>query len=315
MELRTLRYFIAVHEAGSVHSAAAEVHVAQPSLSRQIRALERELGFALFQRTPRGVTLTSAGKAYLPVARDLILRAERAEAAARAIRSGGVTALTVVAASTTITDVVSPFVASADTAGVIANAIEAHPEGVYAILERGDADFAIGTLAPPDNYESFVLGRAYVWAMLPPTHELAGLEHVDLAELTKYPLIVMDRAHRARQLFDDMVADAGLSYTARQQTSVAALAQGLAASGRGIAILSDDPLFGLTTVPITHGSTDLSITLYGVWERGHYAAEKIMECLHSLSQFNQQVYPAINPPMQVYHGLMPAPTPPPTEES
>ncbi|MGO3148084.1 MAG: LysR family transcriptional regulator [Leucobacter sp.] len=310
MELRTLHYFVAVCEAGSFHAAASKVHVAQPSLSRQIRALEGQLGFALFQRTPRGAVLTTAGRAYLPIARDLLMRADRAGVAAQAIAQGGATSLTVVAASTTITDVVAPFVASADTNKVIANAVEAYPESVYSVLERGDADFAIGTLAPPDGYESLILGRAYVWAMAPEDHPIAQLDRVPLESLLEHPLIVMDRAHRARQIFDSAVADSGLGYTARLQTSVAALAQGLAASGRGIAILSDDPIFGLATAPITHNGTDLSITLYGVWEKGHYATTKITECLANLGRFNQQVYPALNPARalggQVYRGLAPA---------
>ncbi len=310
MELRTLAYFVAVCEAGSFHAAAARVHVAQPSLSRQVRTLEGQLGFRLFQRTPRGALLTTAGRAYLPIAQDLLRRADRAELAAKSIAVGGAASLTVVAASTTITDVVAPFVASADADEVIANAVESYPEAVYQVLERGDADFAIGTLAPPDGFESLILGRAYIWAMAPEGHPISGRESVEIETLLEFPLIVMDRAHRARQLFDSSVADSGLSYTARMQTSVAALAQGLAASGRGIAILSDDPIFGLTTTPISHNGQDLSITLYGVWEKGHYAAEKITQCLADLARFNQQVYPALNPALnlggQVYRGLAPA---------
>ena len=66
MDLRLLHYFLAVCETGTLHGAAAVVHVAQPSLSRQIRRLEQELGFALFDRTTRGLSLTAAGRAFLP---------------------------------------------------------------------------------------------------------------------------------------------------------------------------------------------------------------------------------------------------------
>ncbi|HEY9365438.1 MAG TPA: LysR family transcriptional regulator, partial [Agromyces sp.] len=72
MDLRLLHYFLAVCETGTLHGAAAVVHVAQPSLSRQIRRLEQELGFALFDRTTRGLSLTAAGRAFLPVAEDLL---------------------------------------------------------------------------------------------------------------------------------------------------------------------------------------------------------------------------------------------------
>ncbi|MBN9613718.1 MAG: LysR family transcriptional regulator, partial [Actinobacteria bacterium] len=250
MELRLLRYFTAVSESGSLHAASQIVHVAQPSLSRQIRSLETQLGFQLFDRTPRGLTLTPAGRSFLPVAKDLLIRADRAGSAAQSIARGTVTDLTAVAASTTVADVVAPFVASAGPEGVIGNAIEALPEHVYTHLMHGQADFAIGTLAPPDEYEWTILGRAYVWAMMPPSHPLADRSSISITELVEEPVIVMDRTHRARQIFDDAVAEAGLSYIMAAETSVTALARGLAAAERGVAILSDDPIFGLRTVPI-----------------------------------------------------------------
>ena len=85
MDLRLLRYFFAVCETGTLHGAAAVVHVAQPSLSRQIRGLEQDLGFALFDRSSRGLSLTAAGRAFLPVAEDLLTRATQASATARSI--------------------------------------------------------------------------------------------------------------------------------------------------------------------------------------------------------------------------------------
>lgn len=308
MELRLLRYFTAVSESGSLHAASQIVHVAQPSLSRQIRSLETQLGFALFERTPRGLTLTPAGRAFLPVAKDLLIRSDRAGSAAQAIARGTVTDLTVVAASTTVADVVAPFVAAAGPGGIIGNAIEALPEQVYSHLASGQADFAIGTLAPPEEHEWIVLGRAYVWAMVPDGHPFARRSEVSITELVSEPLIVMDRTHRARQIFDGAVSKAGLSYTMSAETSVTALARGLAAAGRGVAILSDDPIFGLRTVPISMDAEDLAITLYGVWDRSHYAASAIEHALEELSRFNQQSYPAINTQLpDERRGLAPGP--------
>ncbi|QTV79944.1 LysR family transcriptional regulator [Microbacterium sp. NIBRBAC000506063] len=108
MELRLLHYFAAVCEHGSLHGAAAAVHVAQPSLSRQIRRLETELGFALFERTPRGLVLTAAGRNFLPVAQDLLLRASQAQTTASMIAKGTVSDLTVVSATTTVADIIAP---------------------------------------------------------------------------------------------------------------------------------------------------------------------------------------------------------------
>jgi LysR family hca operon transcriptional activator len=84
MELRHLRYFIAVADAGSLTVAAEQkLHTSQPSLSRQIRDLEREVGVQLINRSAQGVELTSAGKAFLEHARMSLLQAEAAKEAAR----------------------------------------------------------------------------------------------------------------------------------------------------------------------------------------------------------------------------------------
>src|SRR5438067_5565140 len=84
MELRHLRYFIAVAEAGSLTVAAEKkLHTAQPSLSRQIRDLEYEVGVALMSRSVRGIELTAAGKAFLDHARLALAQVEAAREAAR----------------------------------------------------------------------------------------------------------------------------------------------------------------------------------------------------------------------------------------
>jgi LysR family hca operon transcriptional activator len=84
MELRHLRYFVAVAEEGSLTLAAERrLHTAQPSLSRQIRDLEHEVGVALLRRTPRGVELTDAGTVFLDYARLALAQADSAREAAR----------------------------------------------------------------------------------------------------------------------------------------------------------------------------------------------------------------------------------------
>jgi len=89
MELRHLRYFVAVAETENVSRAALKLHVSQPALSRQIRDLEDELGFLLLERTGRSVRLTESGRTFLIEARAVLQRAEDAVKAARAVALGG----------------------------------------------------------------------------------------------------------------------------------------------------------------------------------------------------------------------------------
>ena len=88
MELRHLRYFVAVGEEQHYGRAAERLHVAQPALSRQIQDLEKEMGFALFDRLPRGVRLNAAGKLFLTDARRILQDVDEAKLRAERIAHG-----------------------------------------------------------------------------------------------------------------------------------------------------------------------------------------------------------------------------------
>lgn len=93
MELRHLRYFVAVAEMENVSRAALKLHVSQPALSRQIRDLDDEIGFSLLERTAKSVRLTDAGRAFLDNARALLQNADEAVTKARAVASAEPTEL------------------------------------------------------------------------------------------------------------------------------------------------------------------------------------------------------------------------------
>src|SRR5436190_2240140 len=88
MELRHLRYFVAVAEEENVTRAAERLHVSQPPLSRQIRDLEDELGVQLFKRTAKALRLTEAGRLFLTEARAVLERAEQAAHAVKSLAAG-----------------------------------------------------------------------------------------------------------------------------------------------------------------------------------------------------------------------------------
>jgi DNA-binding transcriptional LysR family regulator len=88
MELRHLRYFVAVGDEQHYGRAAERLGIAQPALSRQIQDLEKELGFTLLDRLPRGAKLSAAGKSYLSDARRILLEVEEAKLRAERVARG-----------------------------------------------------------------------------------------------------------------------------------------------------------------------------------------------------------------------------------
>lgn len=95
MELRHLRYFVAAARAGNLHQAAQRLHIVQPALSRQIQALEEELGAALFDRTPHGVQLTTAGAVFFEGAARILADVEQVAARTQRVTRGQVGTLSI----------------------------------------------------------------------------------------------------------------------------------------------------------------------------------------------------------------------------
>lgn len=144
MDLRTLGYFVAVVDAGSVSAAADVVHVTQPAISRQLRQLETELDIALFTRVGGRLQLSAAGRQFLPHARDVLHRADRARAAARSYAAGRLERVAIAAPTTTLTDVIAPFLATWGDDDPMPTVLESDPQQAYAALRHG-ADLAIVT--------------------------------------------------------------------------------------------------------------------------------------------------------------------------
>ncbi len=289
MELRTLRYLLAVVDEGSVTAAAAAVHVAQPSLSRQLRGLERDLGLELFVRDGGRLRLSAAGLEFLPLARDLVTRADAARAAARAIASGRMQTIAIAAPGTTLTDVIAPFLATFGDDDPMPDVWEELPVTVYQALDRG-ADLVIGTTPPPRRLASQRLAQLPVWAYVPASHPWAERGAVPLAELVGADLLVLTTDFHPRRALDEAVARAGLSLEPRRELASAEVAQAIAAAGRGVAVVSDDPRFDLRPLRITDRDTDVTIKLYAAWHRTHHGAATLADLARRLEAFCRARY-------------------------
>ncbi|WP_406122535.1 LysR family transcriptional regulator [Streptomyces sp. NBC_00989] len=196
VHVRDLRYFVAVAEELHFTRAAERLYVSQPALSKQIRALERQLGAELFRRDRQGVALTAAGAALLPYAERVL-----------AVWAEGASALAEVSAAERSTLVVG--MSTSPGRGGLLPAIRsrftaAHPEANVRLrqvswddptagLADGDADVAFVWLPLPDaeRYGWTVVAEEPRLVALPDTHPLAARAAVDFADLVDEPFLAL----------------------------------------------------------------------------------------------------------------------------
>ncbi|GAB2990028.1 LysR family transcriptional regulator [Amycolatopsis acidiphila] len=288
MELRTLRYFVAVAEHGSVSAAAEVVHVTQPALSRQVRQLEHELRLDLFDRRGNRLELSAAGAQFLPVARDVLQRADDALSAAEAFAAGHLVRITIAAPTTTLTDLIAPFLATFGPADPLPTVVET--SGTAAL--RHGADLAIVTQPPQPSWGRLAIARMPLWAYVPEGHPWWGRERVPLAELVRETLVVLDPSFRPRQILQEALTAAGLATPELVECGNAQVAQALAAAGRGVAVVSDDSRFGLHGLRIDGAAAALRISLFAAWAPSHHAAGSLAALAQRLRAFAGDRYGA-----------------------
>jgi LysR family hca operon transcriptional activator len=242
MELRHLRYFVAVAEAGGLTTAAKQrLHTAQPSLSRQIRELEAEVGVDLLIRHARGIELTAAGRAFLDHARIALTQAEAAKEAARRIAHpakatfalGFLTgqemdwlpeAMNVLRdelpkIEVSVTSQYSPLLAEA--------------------LTRGKLDLAFMRAEPdmPALTYRLVTKERFV-AVLPTDHRLASLDEIDPREFANENFItVSNTAPTVKAVIDGFMSRSGVDVQPIHEVDNLTMAVSMVASTHGVALL------------------------------------------------------------------------------
>src|SRR5689334_18757016 len=199
VELRHLRYFVAVAEMENVSHAALKLHVSQPALSRQIRDLEDEIGFSLLERTAKSVRLTDAGRVFLDNARALLQNADQAVTKARAVASAEPSELHVG---------YSPM----PTAEILPKTLRAFQQAMPNVHVRlhdwtnkdilngiRDGRLQLGLIVPPTKasalhdmrYEKLFQER--VGVAVAPQHPFARRRAIPIAEVAAEPLIGLTR--------------------------------------------------------------------------------------------------------------------------
>lgn len=243
MELRLLRYFIAVAEELHFTRAAERLHMAQPPLSQQIRQLEEELGVALLARTRRRVELTEPGRQFLADARRILAEVDQAVHRARRAARGEVGELTLGMVTSAALEDTLPRLLRAYRQRYPSVAItlrELSTGEQLAALREGRID--LGFLRPPVHEPGIVLTtlvREPLVAVLPAAHPLARRRRIPLKALAAEPFIMIPRQHGLGIL--DLVTGACLQagFTPRiaQEARELQTVVGLVAAGFGVSLM------------------------------------------------------------------------------
>jgi len=261
MELRHLRYFLAVAEEGNFTRAAARLGIGQPPLSQQIRDLETEIGAMLFHRVPHGAELTAAGTAFLPEAKAALAAAEKARLAAQSANRGETGRLSLgFTASSAFNPIVSTTIRrfQARWPDVQLSLTEMNTLGLMQKLERGelDATFMRPGLDDPDGIRLKRLPDEPMVVALPASHPLAKQKALPLALLAKEPFILFPRLV-GLSLYDDVVRacrEAGFDLKVAQEAPQISSVVNLVAADLGVSIvpasISQIKLAGVAYRPI-----------------------------------------------------------------
>ncbi|HEY0530007.1 MAG TPA: LysR family transcriptional regulator [Actinoplanes sp.] len=243
MELRQLEYFAAVAEEANFTRAAFRVHISQSGVSAQVRALEKELGAELFDRSGRTARLTEAGREALPYAKaalDAVAGLRQTVDQVQGLVRGHLTIGMVIGCE------VEPLFAA------LAAFHQAHPAIELELAEDNSDqlvagvrvslyDIALVGLAgePPEHLASHVIAREGLIALAPADSELAGRDAVTVEELTAYPLVTLPEGTGIRAVFDEACLSRGFMPDLALAASAPGAVASLAARGLGIAVLSE----------------------------------------------------------------------------
>ena len=275
MELRHLRYFVAVAEELHFGRAALRLRIAQPALSQQIRQLDGELGVALLARTKRRVALTEPGRLFLPEARRALAQAAAAADVARRAGAGEVGRLRIGYVDAALWGVL-PAVLGAYRErhpDVRLTLLERLPTQQVAALRQGDLDVGIGP--PPrliGEFETAPVSEERVVVALPAAHPLAARDAVDLRDLADEPWVLVPARmpSRLRELVSAACAAAGFTPRVAQEARQLDALVALVSAGLGVTFVPHAagrlPRAGVVYRPLAGQA--LRFPLVAAWRRG-----------------------------------------------
>jgi len=286
MDLRQLRYLVALAEERNFTRAAAREHIAQPALSQQIRRLEDELGLLLVERTTRQVTITDAGRLLVARARRILAEVDAAHAellGVKGLEAGHVTVGTM--------HTMGPI----DVSLALAIFHEQHPAIELTVREASSEELAsmlrddeldLAFLSVTERVESHELGLHQLVSeelvvLLPAAHRLARRRRLRMAELQGEEFISYREGARLRELLVSAGRAAGFEPQIKLESNESERIRRLVARGMGVAILprSDAVAPGAEVAVVTLTDPPLSRDITLAWRQGRRPPPAVTEFL------------------------------------
>ncbi len=276
MELRHLRYFVAVAEKLSFRAAADVLHVSHPALSKQIKDLESELGVKLFERNTVNVWLTDAGRRFLEDARDILARAEAAVLVARDTKVD----LLLLGSpghfwASYLQDVLKVFRKSHP--GTDIRIVDRLPWEQVAALNRGEIQLGFVSkrdLSKAKSVESEYLLKSEFGVILGADHPLATRRELRWEDIRNENIFVFGKGRPSRQMQDIRAMLPGVRFDKEKLKSVERIESmmTLLAAGQGITILPEvfarEKAGVLRYVPLRGGGPTVHFAMWLMWRSG-----------------------------------------------
>jgi DNA-binding transcriptional LysR family regulator len=295
MNFAHLRTFVAIADAGGVHRAAARLHLSQPAVSRQIHALENELGVLLFDRIGRRVQLTSEGEDLLRRSRRLLAEAESFAERAGALKKGETGILRVGATPQVIESPLAEFLNRFWKLypGVEVQLVEEGGTNLPARLERGHILLALMAV-DDDRFDYRLLYPTYGMAVLSKTHKLARRRTLEVAELADEPLLLLRGGFASRDWFEAACSVEHFRPRVLFESAAPHTAIALAGSGYGIAIVPSTlqiPEERVRAVALVQRGGAVGRWLRVAWDPQRFLAPYAQRFVDELVTYCQRTHP------------------------
>ena len=295
MNFRHLRTFVAIAEAGGIHRAVARLNLSQPAASRQIHALEAELGVPLFDRVGRRVQLTSEGEDLLRRSRRLLADVQSLTERAGALKKGETGTLRVGATPMVIENTLSAFLVRYRHRhpGVEVQLAEEGGTDLPRRLDRGDLNFAIMAV-DDERFEQRLLYPVHELAVMSGKHRLSRRTAIEVTELSDEPLMLLRGGFASRDWFETACRIAHLRPRVLLESAAPQTVMALARDGYGVAIVPSTvrvPRGRIRAMPIIQRGAALGRWLRIAWDPQRFLAPYAEQFVKELMADCQRVFP------------------------